>query len=342
MASPAEGPDTQFVGSLLWSELRSNETQPAHFHWMPLPVSPADVPAPADTPALADTPPADASGSSSTTPSRRSTPEVTPGFSVPPDLASWRQRLFQFNEGEIITLSSEQWNQYWPFMTNVWTKHAAPYVTKRKRTIRIQWDCRFHKKNAPNSLGSGQRGKQIRIPTSCPAKLFEHHDLESDSRDFTMTNSHNHSITELDMTKINTGVQSWVEGQLLQGFPCTAIEKVAKGKGNGASAPQNLHDAGGRYLSVKYIRNAANRLKIRAPTPRHVPGNVSTESQAREALEWLRVRGDDWYSAFLETSYKGSPSRGLVFGRKTTIEVLRLRGLLTLMDSTHNTNKAGW
>jgi hypothetical protein len=340
MASPVEDPDTQFVGELLWAELYPNEMQPAEFNWMPLPGSPADASAPADALAPADTPAANTINSSAT-PSRLSTPEVTPGLSVPLDLASWRQRLFEVSEGETMTLSSEQWTQYWPFVTNLWTKHAAPHATKRKRTVRTQWDCRFHKKNAQDSLGSGQRGKQIRIPTGCPARLIESHDPESDSRDYTMTGRHNHSITELDMTKINSGVGNWVEAQLLRGFSCTAIEKVAKGKGTG-STPQNLHDAGGRYLSVKYIRNTANRLKIRAATPRHVPGNVPAENQAREALEWLQARSEIWHSMILETSYKGSPSRGLVFARKETIEVLGQRGMLTLMDSTHKTNKAGW
>jgi hypothetical protein len=338
MTSSTEDPDTQLVGGLLWAELYPNETQPADFNWMPVPDSLADASAPAAPAAPADTP----APSHSATPSRVSTPEVTPGFSIPPNLALWRQRLFEFSEGETMTLSSEQWTQYWPFVTNFWTKHAAPYATKRKRTVRTQWDCRFHKNNAQDSLGSGQRGKKIRIPTGCPARLIENHDPESESRDYTMTGRHNHSVTQLDMTKINSGVGDWVEAQLLRGFSCTAIEKVAKGKGSGPCTPQNLHDAGGRYLSVKYIRNTANRLKIRAATPRHLPGKVPTENQTREALEWLQARDEDWYSTILETSYKGLPSRGLVFARKSTIEILGQRGMLTLMDSTHKTNKAGW
>jgi len=41
-----------------------------------------------------------------------------------------------------------------------------------------------------------------------------------------MTGHHNHSITELDMTKINSGDGDWVEVQLLRGFSCTVIENV--------------------------------------------------------------------------------------------------------------------
>ncbi|KAN0085243.1 hypothetical protein V8E54_001710 [Elaphomyces granulatus] len=180
----------------------------------------------------------------------------------------------------------------------------------------------------------------LRASIFCPARLIENHDPESNSRDYTMTGRHNHSITELDMTKINSGVGDWVEVQLLRGFSCTAIEKVTKGKGTG-STPQNLHDAGGRYLSVKYIRNTANRLKIRAATPRHVPGNVPTENQAREALDGFKY------------AVKIGIRRSLSFIQRIAIRRSRIcpktnhrgpgqRGMLTLMDSAHKTNKAGW
>jgi hypothetical protein len=116
-------PDTQFVCELHWAELYPNEMQPAEFNWMPLPGSPAGASAPADALAPADTPAANTINSSAT-PSRLSTPEVTLGLFVPLDLASWRQRLFEVSEGETMTLSSEQWTQYWPFVTNLWTKHG--------------------------------------------------------------------------------------------------------------------------------------------------------------------------------------------------------------------------
>jgi hypothetical protein len=346
MASPSDmqsnddGPDTQVVGRLLWAELHENGTQqPDHFEWI------EPEAAPAATQSLAEYLPPPSSTTPSSTPSSTPStpaPEVSPGFLVPPDLAQWRQRLFQPSEGETITLSQEQWEQYWPFMTNVWTRHKKPYATKRKMTLRTHWDCRFHKGQPNKSLSTGKRGKQIREGMGCPAKLVEVQDVLSNCREYRITGSHNHSILELDITKCNSGIQSWVEGRLLQGFSPTAIEKVAKGKGKDPSAKQNLLDAGGRHLSVQDIRNAAQRLNIHLVRPRHVAGKVPAANQAMEALEWLQARHEDWYSAFLETTYKESPSPGLVFARKDTIKTLRERGILALMDSTHNTNKEGW
>jgi hypothetical protein len=82
------------------------------------------------------------------------TPEAaSAGFVGPPDLASWRQRLFQLNGGETVTLSLEQWQQYWPFVSNLWTRNSA-YTSTRKQTTRSHWswfhpskpksDCDYH------------------------------------------------------------------------------------------------------------------------------------------------------------------------------------------------------
>lgn len=334
-ADSGEGPDTQEVGELLWAELHQNGTQqPNNFEWVPYLTTPAPAALLQDS---AASPP-----SSDCPPSSRSTPEITPGFSIPPGLASWRQRLFEFDENEPLTLSLQQWEQYWPFFSNIWTRHRPPYNPKRKQTVRTYWDCRFHKEQAYKSLNTGSRKKVVRDEIGCGAKLIEVHDLLSSCRTFTMTGSHNHSIKELDMTKLNDGIQSWVDTQLLQGFSATAIEKVARGKGKDPFACKNLEDAGGHDLSVKSIHNASQRLNIRVPISRNAIGKVSIESQAREAFEWLQNHKEEWYSAYLDTSYRGESSPGLVFARKRTIGILRMRGVLTLMDSTHNTNKGEW
>ena len=328
--SSNDGPDTQVVGRLLWEEL--HETQPpSRFEWKSLEATPAAM---LQASAGSLTPPSPSASLSSPT------PEISPGFPVPSDLAQWRQRLFE--SGETMTLSLEQWEQYWPFMTNVWTRNRQPYTPKRKKTVRTHWDCRFHRDKACKSFGAGKRDKQVREEIGCPAKLVEVHDCLTNQREYTMTGQHNHSISELDITKRNDAIQSWVKTQLLQGFPATAIEKVAKGKGKDPSASQNLFDAGGRYLSVQDIKNVGQRLNIRTTQPRHVAGNISAREQAADAIEWLLEHREEWCSAFLETTYKQSPSPGLVFARKATLLTLRERGVLTLMDSTHNTNKQEW
>src|SRR5712664_2710794 len=115
MQSNDDSPDTQVVGRLLWAELHGNGTQqPTHFEWLESEAAPAaTLQSPAEY-VPPSSPPSSSTPSSSSTPA----PGVSPGFSVPPDRAQWRQRLFQPSERETITLSQEQWEQFWPYMTN--------------------------------------------------------------------------------------------------------------------------------------------------------------------------------------------------------------------------------
>jgi hypothetical protein len=320
----SEAPNTQVVGRLLGGELQSEEREPGRFDCIPTPILSA---ASMESSPLASPAP--------------STSEITP-FPIPPNLATWRRKLFQFGEGETLELSSHQWQQYWPYMTNVWSRHALPYTPKRKQTVRTHWRCRFHKERAGDSLSTGRREKRVRQPIGCTVKLTEVHDLLAGHRMFTMAGTHNHTIEDLDMTKVNDGIHSWVKKQLLRGFLPTAIGKVAKGKGNDPSAGQNVLDAGGRHLSIQYIRNAAVRLGIQNPQPLPVGNEVLARSQIMEAYQWLQDHGETWFSAILETANQGSASPCLVFSRKSTLCKLRDRGILTLMDSMHSTNKEEW
>jgi hypothetical protein len=319
----SKDPNTQLVGKLLGGELQGEEREPSRFDRIPSPIPSAAsmVSSPLASPAP-------------------STPEIT--FPIPLNLATWRQKLFQLGEGETLELSSDQWQQFWPYMTNVWSRHALPYTPKRKQTIRTHWKCRFHKERVLESVSTGLREKQVRQPIGCIAKLTEVHDLLAGHRTFSMAGTHNHTIEDLDATKVNDGIHAWVKKQLLRGFPTTAIGKVVKGKGEDSSARQNILDAGGRHLTVQYIRNAAVRLGIQNPQPLHVENDVPTRSQVMEAYKWLQDRGETWFSAILEKTYQGSAAPCLIFGRKSTLSKLRDRGILTLMDSTHGTNKEEW
>jgi hypothetical protein len=68
-----------------------------------------------------------------------------------------------------------------------------------------------------------------------------------------MTGSHNHSLKELDMTKLNDGIQSWVKVQLRQGFSPIAIEKVARGEGKDPSSCKNLEELQSVFPYNRYM-----------------------------------------------------------------------------------------
>ncbi|KAK0383278.1 hypothetical protein NLU13_9191 [Sarocladium strictum] len=58
----------------------------------------------------------------------------------PPDLQTWRERLF--NVDEMIVLTNEQYETYWPHVDNVYS-HRSTQRYKRKPFISHYWDCRM-------------------------------------------------------------------------------------------------------------------------------------------------------------------------------------------------------
>ncbi|KAF1946105.1 hypothetical protein EJ02DRAFT_261549 [Clathrospora elynae] len=58
----------------------------------------------------------------------------------PPDLEAWRERLFHVDE--MITLTEEQFQTYFPHIDNVYS-HRSTQHHKRKRFVSHYWDCRL-------------------------------------------------------------------------------------------------------------------------------------------------------------------------------------------------------
>lgn len=80
----------------------------------------------------------------------------------PPDLADWRQRLF--NVDEMITLSEEEFQTYFPHVDNVYS-HRSTQRYKRKPFVSHYWDCRL-KGRPPGTPKSNDPNKKKRKRTA--------------------------------------------------------------------------------------------------------------------------------------------------------------------------------
>ncbi|KAH8808372.1 hypothetical protein F5884DRAFT_791986 [Xylogone sp. PMI_703] len=80
----------------------------------------------------------------------------------PPNLAEWRQRLF--NVDETITLSQEEFETYFPHVDNVYS-HRSTQRYKRKPFISHYWDCRL-KGRPPGTPKSDDPNKKKRKRTA--------------------------------------------------------------------------------------------------------------------------------------------------------------------------------
>lgn len=76
----------------------------------------------------------------------------------PPDLAAWRERLF--NVDETIVLTNDQFETYFPHVDNVYS-HRSTQRYKRKPFVSHYWDCRM-KGRPPGTPKSDDPAKKKR------------------------------------------------------------------------------------------------------------------------------------------------------------------------------------
>jgi hypothetical protein len=158
-----------------------------------------------------------------------------------------------------------------------------------------------------------------------------------------MIGRHNHSITELDMTKINSGLgRSAASSQLL----VYGNRESREGQRNWIYASESPWCWWTALNTLTFLKLARNYtfgilpIASRFARPRHAMFLAMSQPRIRPEKLWNGFK-HAVKICIQRASYKGSQSRGLVFARKQTIEVPGQRGMLTLMDSTHRTNKAG-
>ncbi|CAG8953500.1 hypothetical protein HYFRA_00010250 [Hymenoscyphus fraxineus] len=80
----------------------------------------------------------------------------------PPNLAAWRQRLFDVDQ--MITLSQEEYNTYFPHVDNVYS-HRSTQKYKKKQFVSHYWDCRL-KGRPPGTPKSDDPNKKKRKRTA--------------------------------------------------------------------------------------------------------------------------------------------------------------------------------
>ena len=185
-ASQHDGPDTQFVGQALFTFLHGSQAElPSRFEWRatdtqdgihPDPDAELNLEVPA---AIADeattfvAPPGQSnrgnkrkrlslgrdttlgsSRNSSPAPSlfTEASTESTAGLNCPPDIGTQRARFFNLSQEGPIVMGDEEFQRYWPFVGNIFTK-------KDTRKNKTRYLCLFNKKKAQESASTGKRIK---------------------------------------------------------------------------------------------------------------------------------------------------------------------------------------
>lgn len=153
---------------------------------------------------------------------------------------------------------------------------------------------------------------------------------------------HNHEMEHMDMLKRNKALRDLVGGEVANGYQPHQIFRNLQGYHRGPEAQQTLTAAGGEYMQRRDVVNAGLVHCKANPDPHCVGAKYQWAEQQLELIEWLESAG---YLAANPTATRQRDhemSPGIVWAHPDYIVVLRQRGHLTLMNSTHQTNWLGW
>jgi hypothetical protein len=178
------------------------------------------------------------------------------------EIQGWRMKLFDIRLHS-LTMHKQRWDDLWLWIDNIWTPRRLPYA-KKDGTVHHEWRCRYHKKIPIPSASTGKRKREIRKYYGCPARMTA--DMLPASQDFAVSGlgEHNHTLKDLDDTKISNGVRKWTSMHVqmdLQPREIQALLSAKDGQVGGSSNREALDAAGGQLLDERTIRNVARKWR---------------------------------------------------------------------------------
>ncbi|CAG8820899.1 8940_t:CDS:2, partial [Cetraspora pellucida] len=203
-------------------------------------------------------------------------------------------------------------DNWWPVVSNFWTQWGS--YKQVNGDIRKVFTCHFtkhsesssrEKENIPNEK---RRVTKTRPSGLCYAKI------------------------ESDRIKRSKVIRDLVKNEAVKNYPPPAItlavkEYAANKLGLGSSVCE---------LTRKEVTNI--KYKVRGPMEAHLIGNSNLKLDISESISYLIEKG------YLVERYSVSQrsTKGIVFVHPYQLKKLERHGWLTLIDSTHKTNRYDW
>jgi hypothetical protein len=144
--------------------------------------------------------------------------------------------------------------------------------------------------------------------------------------------NHTHDLRDNDRVKRSQAVRVLVENEANKNYSAPSITAAVK-----EYATETL-GLGSSVCDLKRKEVANIKYKIRGPMEAHLIGSRDLKTDIIETVSYLTSQG---YQA---ESYCVSQrsTKGIVFAHPKQIEKLQRHGWLTLIDSTHKTNRYDW
>ncbi|RHZ71761.1 hypothetical protein Glove_253g79 [Diversispora epigaea] len=249
------------------------------------------------------------------------------------------KRALLFNIKNTLEISEEEFdNSWWPLVSNVWTQFNSCKLNNGD-----SWKvftCRFTKHRESSTRKENipikkRRTTMIRPANICHAKIkvirMTSKKLIQIER-YNNTPDHTHTLIESDRLKRSTAVRTLVMQEAIKNYPPVAIVKAVKEYAN------NELDLGESVKDLKRKEVANIKYKLHGPLETHLVGNIELESDILETISYLK--NQEYYCERYYISQKST--YGIVFAHPKQLKKLHQYGWLTLIDSTHKTNKHDW
>jgi hypothetical protein len=267
-----------------------------------------------------------------------------PSLNLSPD----EKRALLFNVGNLFEVPEEEFDKnWWPLVSNIWTQYnSRKYINGDFCKI---FTCRFtkhrdsskRKKEVPTKK---RRMTMTRLPGLCHAKIKVLRLVSTKMvriENIKDSPYHSHSLKESDRLKSSDAVRTLIEKEAVKSYPpvviLDAVKEYTNTIGLGSSA---------EYLKRKEVANI--KYKVRGPMETHLIGDTNLEQDILDAVLYLNNQEyhAERYCVFISQKKSKDVSQrstqGIAFAHPGQLEKLWCHGWLTLMDSTHQTNKHDW
>lgn len=269
----------------------------------------------------------------------------TPSLDLTPD----EKRSLLFDAVSPFEVPEEEFDKnWWPLVSNIWTVYnSRKHINGDSCKIFI---CRFNKhrdsserKNQEDSTKK-RRMTMVRPPGLCYAKIKVLWLVSTKMvriENVKDSPKHSHPLKESDRLKRSEVIRTLVEEEAVKSYPPVAIVDAVKEHANTLSLGSSVQDLKRREVAnIKY--------KVRGPMETHLVGSTKLEQDISDAMSYLNdqeYHTERYRISLSQKSTQGVSQRstqGIAFAHPKQLDKLRRYGWLTLMDSTHKTNKHDW
>lgn len=191
--------------------------------------------------------------------------------SIPLNIGRRRQVLFDLKES--VSLTPEEKEEIWPWITNWFTNEKPNSYAPRFNTQRTNYRCIFHSKEVREPTGQGIRARSVRQPLEVPcpftmaviahysddAKTITHYTIDRSSINNPCPD-HTHDLDRVDMVKRCDGLRAIAHHRMSLMAPDAKANVVF----HGMKALPRFEEAGGKYFTNSEVYHAGR--EFRKPT----------------------------------------------------------------------------